>query len=88
MNRKNLPLVIMLIAGAIVSIITFARDFELLEKLLLLLITLVLFYGLGSLLVFTLNHFDKVNEQKRLEEEKKAAEEVQLAESEQQENKK
>lgn len=80
MNRKNLPLIIMLIAGAVISIITFVKDYELVEKLLLLLITLIVFYGLGSLLVFTMNYFDKVNEQKRLEEEKKAAEEAKLAE--------
>lgn len=85
MNRKNLPLIIMLIAGAVISIIAFVRDYELVEKLLMLLITLIVFYGLGSLLVFTMNHFDKVNEQKRLEEEKKAAEEAKLAEEETQE---
>lgn len=85
MNRKNLPLIIMLIAGAVISIIAFVRDYELVEKLLMLLITLIVFYGLGSLLVFTMNHFDKVNEQKRLEEEKKAAEETKLAEEEPQE---
>ena len=51
----------------------------------MLLITLIVFYGLGSLLVFTMNHFDKVNEQKRLEEEKKASEEAKLAEEEPQE---
>lgn len=84
MNRKNLPIVIMLIAGVIISVISFIREFEVIEKLLLLLITLVVFYGLGSLLVFTMNHFDKVNEQKRLEETK-AAEEAKLSE-EQQEN--
>ncbi len=85
MNRKNLPLIIMLIAGAVISIIAFVRDYELVEKLLMLLITLIVFYGLGSLLVFTMNHFDKVNEQKRLEEEKKASEEAKLAEEEPQE---
>ena len=85
MKRKNLPLIIMLIAGAVISVITFIKDYELVKKLLLLLITLMVFYGLGSLLVFTMNHFDKVNEQKRLEEEKKAAEEAKLAEEEPQE---
>lgn len=80
MKRKNLPLIIMLIAGAVISVITFIKDYELVKKLLLLLITLMVFYGLGSLLVFTMNHFDKVNEQKRLEEEKKASEEKKLEE--------
>ncbi|MBR4085069.1 MAG: hypothetical protein IKK33_12400 [Lachnospiraceae bacterium] len=85
MNRKNIPIVLMLIAGAIVSIITFIKEFELLKKLLILLIILIVFYGLGSLLVFTMNYFDKVNEQTRLEEEKRA-EEARLAEANQQEN--
>lgn len=86
MNRKSIPIVLMLIAGAIVSIITFIKEFELLKKLVILLITLVVFYGLGSLLVFTMNYFDKVNEQKRLDEEKRVAEEAKLAETEQQGN--
>ena len=85
MNRKNIPIVLMLIAGAIVSIITFIKEFELLKKLLILLIILIVFYGLGSLLVFTMNYFDKVNEQTCLEEEKRA-EEARLAEANQQEN--
>lgn len=86
MNRKNLPLIIMLIAGAVISIITFIKDYELVEKLLLLLITLIVFYGLGSLLVFTMNHFDKVNEQKRTEE-KEAVETERLSGEEHQDNK-
>ncbi len=80
MKRKNLPIIIMLIAGAVISIITFVKDYELVEKLFMLLITLIVFYGMGSLLVFTMNHFDKVNEQKRIEEER-AAEEAKLAEA-------
>lgn len=70
MKRKNLPLIIMLIAGAITSIITFKKGYPLQEKLLMLLITLVIFYALGCLLAGTMNYFDKVNQEKRLEEEK------------------
>ena len=86
MNRKNIPVIIMLIAGAMVSIITFIKEFEIVEKLMLLLITLVVFYGLGCLLVWTMNHFDSVNENKRKEEEKRAAEEAKAAEEEPQKN--
>lgn len=86
MNRKNIPIVLMLLAGVIVSVITFIKEFELLKKLVILLITLIMFYGMGSLLVFTMNYFDKVNEQKRLEEEKRMAEEAKPAEIQQQEN--
>ena len=84
MERKNIPVVLMLIAGVLISIITFIKNYELVEKLLILLITLLIFYGLGCLLVAAMNHFDKVNEQKRLEEEK-AAEEARKAEEAKQE---
>jgi len=80
MKRKNLPLIIMLVAGAITSIITFRKGYELQEKLLMLLITLVVFYGLGCLLAGTMNYFDKVNQERRLEEEK--AERLRKQESE------
>ena len=59
MKRKNLPLIIMLVAGALTSILTFRKGYELQEKLLMLLITLIIFYGLGCLLAGTLNHFEK-----------------------------
>ncbi len=86
MKRKNLPLIIMLVAGAITSIITFRKGYELQEKLLMLLITLVVFYGLGCLLVGTMNYFDKVNRERRLEEEK--AERLRQQESEENEEQK
>lgn len=78
MNRKNFPMVLMLIAGAITCIITFVSDYAMVERLGILLGVLVLFYLLGSILVWTLNYFEMQNEQKRKEEgeviEKEAAE--------------
>lgn len=68
MNRKNLPMVLMLLAGAITCIITFIREYEMVERLAILLGVLVLFYLLGSILVWTLNYFDMQNEQRRKEE--------------------
>lgn len=68
MNRKNLPMVLMLLAGAITCIITFIRDYAMVERLSILLGVLVLFYLLGSILVWTLNYFDMQNEKKRKEE--------------------
>ncbi|MDE5588794.1 MAG: hypothetical protein K2J60_06590 [Acetatifactor sp.] len=68
MNRKNLPMVLMLLAGAITCIITFIRDYAMVERLGILLGVLVLFYLLGSILVWTLNYFDMQNEKKRKEE--------------------
>lgn len=68
MNKKNLPLVLMLLAGAITCIITFIQKFTMVERLSILFGVLVLFYLLGSLLVWTLNYFEAQNEQKRGEE--------------------
>lgn len=70
MKRKNIPLILMLVAGALTSIITFRRGYELQVKLLMLLITLIVFYGLGCLLTGTMNYFDKVNQERWQEEEK------------------
>lgn len=74
MNRKMLPIVFMLIAGAITCIATLVHNYSILEKLFLLLITLVVFGLLGSVLQYLLDYFDKQNE-KRLEEEQKILEE-------------
>ena len=78
MNRKNIPMVLMLLAGAVTCIITFIQKYTMVEKLAILLAVLVVFYLLGSVLVWTLNYFDMQNEQKRKEEgeviEKEAAE--------------
>ena len=81
MNRKNLPLLMMLIAGAIICIINLVRNYTILGQLTSLLITLVVFYLLGSLLKWTLDYFENQNEMARKELE--AAEEaVESAEEE------
>lgn len=68
MNRKNLPLLLMLTAGAVTCIVTFIRKYSILERMASLLAVLVLFYLLGSILKWTLDHFDMQNERKRQEE--------------------
>lgn len=68
MNRKNLPMLLMLLAGAIACIVTFLNNYTLVERLGILLGVLVLFYLLGNILVWTLNYFDMQNEKKRKEE--------------------
>lgn len=79
MNRKNIPLVLMLVAGAVTCIVTWVRQYTILGKLTALLITLVVFFCLGSLLRFVLDLFDRQNEKKSQEEgeviEKEASEE-------------
>ena len=68
MNRKTMPLILMLIAGAITSIITFVKNYTIFEKLIALLIVLLVFYFLGSVLKWMLDFFDEQNEKKRIEE--------------------
>ncbi len=75
MNRKNMPLVLMLTAGAVTYGITFLRKYPLEQQLLILLLVLVIFYILGSVLKGALDYFDKQNEEIR-----KAAEEALAAE--------
>lgn len=68
MNRKSMPLILMLVAGAITCVITFIKEYSILEKLFSLLIVLIIFYLLGSILKLTLDYFDKENEKKRKSE--------------------
>lgn len=84
MDRKNMPLILMLVAGAVTCIITFIQDFSVAGKLGALLLVLVIFYFLGSILKWTLNRFDKQNELRR-QEEMQQEEEAQLQAGMQQE---
>ncbi len=68
MNRKNLPLYLMLTAGAVMCIISYVNKFTILAKLVSLFVVLAVFYLLGSVLAWTLNYFDRQNEE-RLKEE-------------------
>lgn len=58
----------MLTAGAVACIITFIQKDTVLEKTVILLVVFLLFYFLGSVLVWTLDHFEEQNEKKRQEE--------------------
>ena len=68
MNRKNLPLLLMLTAGAVTCIITFIQKYTMFEKLVSLFAVLIIFYVLGSVLVWTLDYFERQNEEKLKEE--------------------
>jgi uncharacterized BrkB/YihY/UPF0761 family membrane protein len=61
MKRKLLPLTLMLIAGLVTVIITFIRGYSIIYKLVSLLIVFLIFYFIGSVIVYFLDHFDKVN---------------------------
>ncbi|MBP3204517.1 MAG: hypothetical protein J6M66_03735 [Lachnospiraceae bacterium] len=63
MDRKNLPLILMLTAGAITCVINLIRHYSVISQLIVLLIVLILFYVLGSAIKWTLDYFDAQNEQ-------------------------
>lgn len=82
MNRKNIPVILMLSAGAIVGIVYFVKGQPIQKMLLAIIIVFVVFYGLGSLLENILNYFDKKNEErikKEKEQEEKEQEEKEQA---------
>jgi len=68
MNRNNLPLILMLTAGAVTCVINLIRQYSTLSQLILLFVVLVIFYCLGTGIKWTLNYFDRQNE-KRLADE-------------------
>lgn len=62
-----MPLILMLVAGAVTCIITFFQEYTIFERLLILFIVLLVFYILGSIMKFTLNYFDRLNEVRNME---------------------
>ncbi|HKM35847.1 MAG TPA: hypothetical protein VJY54_14055 [Lachnospiraceae bacterium] len=68
MKRKYLPLIIMLMAGAVTSMITFIMKYSIVKKLMSLLVVLVIFYILGSVLKCALDTFEKQNVKAALDE--------------------
>lgn len=62
MDRKLLPLILMLTAGTVTCVINLIRQYPLLDQLIVLFVTLVVFYILGNILKFTLDLFDSQNE--------------------------
>ena len=90
MNRKNLPMLLMLTAGIVTCIITFVQQFSMQNKLVSLFCVMLLFYVLGSILKWTLDYFDAQNEKRRKEEgeviEKEAENQEGTQEPEQEQN--
>lgn len=83
MNRKKMPLLLMLTAGAVTCIITFIMKYSIIWKLVTLLLVLLIFYMLGTILRWVLDAFDRQNEKAALDEGEVIAKE---AEEEQKEN--
>ncbi len=80
MNRKNMPLVLMLIAGACTCIVTLVRRYAMPGSLVALFGVMLLFYLLGSVIRMLLDRFDRQNEEKaKQEQEAKALQEEEAA---------
>lgn len=62
-NKKRFPLALMLIAGAVVSIILYIKNYDLVKFLWILLASLVIFYFLGRITVSVIDRFDRENEE-------------------------
>ena len=62
MNTKNVPAIIMLLAGAITSITTYLLHYELQKMMLILLGVLILFYIIGLIVKKIFDSFQLVEE--------------------------
>ena len=85
MNRKNMPLLLMLITGACTCIVTLVKSYSVLASLVALFTVMLLFYCLGSVIRLLLDRFDRQNEEKaekEQEEKEKALQEEEAAGSE------
>ena len=66
MNRQKLPLLLMLIAGAVTSITVYFRNLGLKTMLIALLAALLAFYFIGCLIKLVLDRFDAKNQEKQV----------------------
>ncbi|MBO7333271.1 MAG: hypothetical protein J6U67_00115 [Lachnospiraceae bacterium] len=68
MTRKEMPLILMLLAGLVTALVAYFRGFTLNAMLVALLSTLVVFYFIGCVIKMILDSFDKKNERKVADE--------------------
>lgn len=68
MERKMIPLTLMLVAGAICSIVCFAQGYDAFTMLLALFIVLLVFYILGCIIKRIMDNFAAENEARAKEE--------------------
>ena len=85
MNRKNMPLILMLTAGACTCIVTMVQAYSVLASLVALFAVMLLFYCLRNGVRLLLDRFDRQNEEKaKQEQEEKAEQEDAVSEDAQQ----
>lgn len=79
MERKMIPLALMLVAGAICSIVCIVHGYDVFTMLLALFIVLLVFYVLGCVIKRVMEAFERENEERNKEEgeviEKEASDE-------------
>ena len=80
MKRKYMPLILMLLAGAITAIVTFIKRYTMVQRLSALLAVLLIFYALGSLLKWLLDTFEEQNAKAALDEGEVIEKEVEASE--------
>lgn len=68
-KMRMFPLILMLVAGSVTSIMTYYFQYEIKTALLVLLSVLLVFYLLGLLLINVIVSFDRKNEEERLAKE-------------------
>lgn len=61
MDKKNIPLIMMLVAGAVTWIITFVKKYEPLVSYLILFGVMVLFYVMGTFIKWMFISFERRN---------------------------
>ena len=89
MKRQQIPVLLMLVAGAITSLTVYFRDLGLKTMLIALLATLVIFYFLGTIIKMIFDAVDEKNEKRVSDEgeviEKEADEDVSASQEENEE---
>lgn len=76
MNKKYIPVILMLTGGLVTVVITFVNHYSILAKLMWLLAVMAVLYFVGTIVINVIERFEAAN-QKKLEEEEKARLEAQ-----------
>ena len=64
MFRKYIPVILMLISGAVTCVISMIRQYPMLHQLLSLFVVMVIFYLLGNVIRWTIDYFERENEKR------------------------
>lgn len=82
MKRNNIPLILMLVAGAVTCIRNLTQEISILGQMASLLIVLLIFYFLGCAVKWVLDYFETQNMKKEREEQESREEDSQEKDAE------